>query len=71
MLRFAVAVCCWGLLSTTFAVKENVPVWVGVPVIAPVDTFRFSPGGNDPVFDHVYGDCPPVAASDAEYAVLT
>jgi hypothetical protein len=46
MLRFAVAVA--EVESVTFAVKENVPVEVGVPVISPVLTFNVRPGGKLP-----------------------
>ena len=34
--------------SVTRAVKENVPAWVGVPVIAPVVASRFRPDGRFP-----------------------
>jgi len=34
--------------STTCAVKENVPAWVGTPVMAPVAGFNDSPGGRLP-----------------------
>ncbi len=44
----ALAVCGVGLESFACAVKVKVPVAVGVPVIAPVEAFKFSPGGNDP-----------------------
>ncbi len=33
--------------STTVAVKEKVPVWVGVPVIVPLE-LSVSPGGSEP-----------------------
>jgi hypothetical protein len=46
-------------------------VWVGVPVIAPVDAFSDKPAGNVPlVRDHRYGVVPPVAARVALYALL-
>jgi hypothetical protein len=44
----AVAVCGVGLESFACAVKVKVPAVVGVPVIAPEEEFRFSPGGRDP-----------------------
>lgn len=34
--------------STTLAVNEKAPGDVGVPVMAPVDAFNVSPGGNAP-----------------------
>jgi hypothetical protein len=40
-----VAVC---VPSVTCAVKLNVPAEVGVPPIAPVETFNVSPGGRLP-----------------------
>ena len=58
--------------STTWAVKLNAPAVVGVPVIAPVMGFRFSPGGNEPaVIENVYGGVPPVAVSEEEYGTPT
>jgi hypothetical protein len=35
--------------STTCAVKPNVPLPVGVPVMAPVDEFSDRPGGRVPL----------------------
>jgi len=45
---------------------------VGVPEITP-PLLTVSPVGKAPpeVIAHVYGEAPPVAASDAEYAVFT
>ena len=65
MLQFAVVVpACEPVESTTLAVKLNVPAWVGVPVIAPVEVFSVKPGGNEPlVMENVYGGTPPVATS--------
>ena len=41
-------------LSVTVTVKLKGPAVVGVPVIAPVDAFRFKPGGSVPGgTDHV------------------
>jgi hypothetical protein len=63
-----VAVPAVGLVeSVTFTVKLNVPVVVGVPVIAPVEVFSERPLGNEPVVtDHAYGVTPPEAATDCE-----
>ena len=46
----AEAVAAWGvgLESLACAVKLKVPAVVGVPVMAPEEEFRFSPGGRDP-----------------------
>ena len=44
----AVAVCGVGLESFACAVNVKVPAVVGVPVIAPEEEFRLSPGGRDP-----------------------
>ena len=45
---------------------------VGVPVMAPVEAFKFKPAGKVPlVMDHVYGVVPPVAVSVALYATPT
>ena len=53
--------------SVTVAVKGNVPVCVGVPVIEPL--LKFSPVGRVPVNCRApYGGVPPVAESDTEYA---
>jgi hypothetical protein len=53
--------------SVTLTVKLNVPVVVGVPVIAPVEAFSERPLGNEPVvIDHAYGVTPPEAATDCE-----
>jgi len=41
------------------AVKLNVPVTVGVPVIAPVDAFKLKPAGSfPPLIDQVMGVVP-------------
>src|SRR6185312_10223983 len=68
----AVAVRCVGLVeSVTVMATVLVPAAVGVPLIAPVEEFRFNPAGR-PVADQVYGVVPPDAASVAPgYAVLT
>jgi hypothetical protein len=48
--------------SVTRAVKLEVPVDVGVPVIAPVVVLSVRPDGKEPaVIDHVRGSVPPVA----------
>ena len=42
--------------------KFAVPGIAGVPVMAPVEGFKVSPAGIDPVITvHVYGVMPPVA----------
>ena len=64
MLSAAVAVPAVGVAeSVTFAVKLNVPVTVGVPVIAPVlGLLKVRPVGNAPALMlHVYGGVPPMA----------
>lgn len=49
-------------------VKENVPAAVGVPEITPV-VDNVNPAGKLPVVTaQVYGETPPVATRDAEYA---
>ena len=51
--RLAVAVRCVGLVeSVTVMATVLVPAVVGVPLIAPVDEFRFNPAGR-PVADQV------------------
>jgi hypothetical protein len=64
----AVAVC--DALSVARTVKVLDPAAVGVPeMVAPVSV---SPAGKVPLArDHVYGEVPPDAASDCEYAVPT
>jgi hypothetical protein len=58
-------------LSEASTVNVNVPLRLGVPVIAP-ELERLSPSGKDPlVRTHVYGAMPPVTASVVEYAELT
>ena len=37
------------LASVTLAVNEDVPDAVGVPEITPVEAFRVSPAGSDPL----------------------
>ncbi len=55
-------------LSFTVTLNEDVPVPVGDPVIAPVDAFKPSPLGSDPLLtvQLLYGGVPPVAASVEE-----
>jgi hypothetical protein len=49
-------------VSETLAVKLEVPVAAGVPVIVPVDELRESPAGNAPEeIDQVNAPVPPVA----------
>lgn len=51
-------------LKVTFAVPT--PEAVGVPVIAPAED-RLKPAGSVPLLTaYVYGEIPPLAASDAE-----
>jgi len=58
------------LESTTCAVKLNVPVVLGVPVMAPVAVFSVNPAGSDPlVSEKVYGPTPPDATSDEVYTI--
>ena len=53
--------------SVTIMVKFDVPVAVGVPLIAPVAAFNVNPAGKVPLkMDHVYGAAPPVAATVCE-----
>jgi hypothetical protein len=47
MLRDLVAVLL--LASVTFTEKEDVPEAVGVPEITPVEAFRLSPAGSEPL----------------------
>jgi hypothetical protein len=59
-------------LSVTRNVKLLGPTVFGVPVIAPVPAFRFSPSGRDPTdTDQVRLPVPPVAVAVFEYAVPT
>ncbi len=71
MLNFCVALCAVGVVeSVTFTVKPKVPAAVGVPEIAPVEAFKFRPGGREEaLMDQVYGVVPPVAARLALYVV--
>src|SRR5438034_1916155 len=43
------ALADWDVASVRFTVNVLVPVAVGVPVMAPVEGFRVSPAGSDPV----------------------
>ncbi len=47
MLRAALLV--WAAASVTWAVKLNVPLLVGVPLMVPLDTFKVNPPGSAPV----------------------
>jgi hypothetical protein len=50
----------------------NDPAAVGVPVIAPVDAFKASPFGNEPLAtEYVYGRVPPEAVTWLENAAPT
>ena len=65
-------VCTGPLESVTVNVTPPDAVAVGVPVIAPVDAFSVNPAGRlPPVTVHVYGEVPPLTASEALYAVPT
>ncbi len=60
MLKGRVKDCCGVPLSVT--VTLNVPLAVGVPVIAQVAELRLKPAGKLPaVIENVYGVTPPVA----------
>lgn len=53
-------------LSETRAVKLNVPVVEGVPLIVPFEAIE-SPGGSEPaLIDQAYGGAPPEAVSVCE-----
>ena len=55
------------LASVTLTVNEDVPDAVGVPEIAPVEAFRVSPAGNEPLLTlQEYGVVPPLACIAAE-----
>ena len=59
-------------LSATFAVKLDVPLVVGVPLMIPVEPASDSPAGRLPALTvHVRGVVPPVSASVWLYAVPT
>ena len=49
MERLAVAFCMGWPESVTIKVKLDVPVWVGVPEIAPLLVFRERPCGSEPL----------------------
>jgi hypothetical protein len=54
-------------LSVNRTVKFDVPAVVGVPVIAPDNRFKDSPGGNVPIVTaQVYGVIPPAPTRVAE-----
>ena len=60
MLRDAVAVLL--LASVTLTVNEDAPDAVGVPEMAPEETFKLSPPGSEPLLTvQEYGVVPPVA----------
>ena len=48
MLSALVAVCAGYVESFTWTVKDDVPAWVGVPPIWPVELLSVSPVGSDP-----------------------
>jgi hypothetical protein len=68
--RFAVCVRAGLLESATLKVSGVLATDAeGVPVMAPVETFRVKPAGREPlVSDQVYGEAPPVAVRVALYA---
>jgi hypothetical protein len=55
--------------SVTVALAVNVPAVVGVPLTAPV-LLALNPSGR-PVIENEYGDAPPVALTEPEYAAPT
>ena len=58
--------------SVTCKVKFDIPDVVGMPVIAPVEVLRVSPGGILPeVIDQVQGGDPPMASGVRLYGTLT
>jgi hypothetical protein len=66
IVKLAVAVCAGELESVTLTVTEEVPVVVGVPLIAP-EMLSVRPAGKEPeLIDQVYGEVPPLAAKVAE-----
>ena len=69
----AVADCCGLLESKTLTVKFEVPVVVGVPVMAPLPAFKLKPAGSVPALMlQVYGCTPPLACRNAfRYGVFT
>lgn len=66
-LNVLLAVCGVEPESFTWTVNEKLPVWLGVPLIWPVEAFIVRPGGKEPeVTDQVYGAVPPLAVNVAE-----
>ena len=52
------------IVSITRTVKLDVPVALGVPLITPVEAFKLSPAGSDPlIILQVFMPLPPDAAS--------
>jgi hypothetical protein len=70
MVMVSVAVCvnAGELESITLKVSATaVAAAAGVPVIAPVAPLKVKPAGRVPAVNvHVYGDFPPLAASEPE-----
>ena len=63
ILMDSVAVAVWPELSVTRTVKVKLPIFVGVPLIAPL-VLRLRPVGSAPdAIVHVYGVVPFVACS--------
>ena len=63
MLNAFVWLCAGGgtLESVTVTLKVDAPPAEGVPVMAPVEVFRFNPAGREPVERlYVKGAVPPV-----------
>jgi hypothetical protein len=61
-------------VSTTWAVKLEVPAAVGVPVIAPVMALRYSPAGRPltgVIENMLYGGSPPMATNEELYGTPT
>lgn len=70
MVNALVAVCGVELESFAWTVKELVLLTVGVPLKAPLEEFKTSARGKDPVTtDQAYGAVPPAALNVPEYAL--
>jgi hypothetical protein len=67
-----VAVCGVASLSVTFTVNDVAPAVLGVPVMAPVDGFKFNPPGSAPtLIEYVYAGVPPAAVQLPVYTTFT
>ena len=66
------ALCVGEPLSATLTVKDVAPAVFGVPVIAPVEAFKFNPPDNAPtLIEYAYGVVPPLAVQVPEYPTPT